>query len=183
MGRVGCRAGWVAGRPCRYVESWLTTLPPFMVGVPELFLERPCFSPISCREGSLYMHTARKEGERRYAAGSPPHPTQDRGCEVGPGGGCKGERAFHGRNCCKRAIKRFEDKHMFAPNTPLQNVLARGAAPGRRSAEGMSCLMLLSAFIPLAGCAGLPAHIPFQVTPPPGTAGQAGLWPLTDKAP
>lgn len=44
-----------------YVESWLTTLPPFMVGVPELFLERPCFSPISCSDGSLYMHTAKRK--------------------------------------------------------------------------------------------------------------------------
>lgn len=31
-----------------------------MVGVPELFLERPCFSPISCSDGSLYIHTGRQ---------------------------------------------------------------------------------------------------------------------------
>lgn len=59
---------WVGGEELEegrvfvsYVESWLTTLPPFMVGVPELFLERPCFSPISCSDGSLYMHTANRK--------------------------------------------------------------------------------------------------------------------------
>lgn len=59
---------WVGGEELEgervfvsYVESWLTTLPPFMVGVPELFLERPCFSPISCSDGSLYMHTAKRK--------------------------------------------------------------------------------------------------------------------------
>lgn len=31
-----------------------------MVGVPELFLERPCFSPISCSDGSLYIHTGKQ---------------------------------------------------------------------------------------------------------------------------
>ena len=49
------------GRVLSYVESWFTTLPPFMVGVPELFLERPCFSPISCSDGSLYIHTGRQK--------------------------------------------------------------------------------------------------------------------------
>jgi hypothetical protein len=48
------------GRVLSYVESWFTTLPPFMVGVPELFLERPCFSPISCSDGSLYIHTGKQ---------------------------------------------------------------------------------------------------------------------------
>ncbi len=42
--------------PCCYVESWLTAFPPFMVGVPELFLER-CLSSISCSDGSLYIQT------------------------------------------------------------------------------------------------------------------------------
>lgn len=62
---------WVGGEDLEegrvfvsYVESWLTTLPPFMVGVPELFLERPCFSPISCSDGSLYMHTANRRDTR-----------------------------------------------------------------------------------------------------------------------
>lgn len=41
---------------CCYVESRLTAFPPFMVGVPELFLER-CFSSISCSDGSLYIQT------------------------------------------------------------------------------------------------------------------------------
>lgn len=68
-GLAGGRAGekldaGAGGSSLSYVESWLTTLPPFMVGVPELFLERPCFSPISCSEGSLYMHTARRQGQR-----------------------------------------------------------------------------------------------------------------------
>lgn len=42
-----------------YVESWLTAFPPFMVGVPELFLER-CLSSISCSDGSLYIQTVEK---------------------------------------------------------------------------------------------------------------------------
>lgn len=45
-----------ATTPCCYVESRLTAFPPFMVGVPELFLER-CFSSISCSDGSLYIQT------------------------------------------------------------------------------------------------------------------------------
>lgn len=49
-----------------YVESWLTAFPPFMVGVPELFLER-CLSSISWRDGSLYIQTGSRgdEGQRR----------------------------------------------------------------------------------------------------------------------
>lgn len=35
-----------------------------MVGVPELFLERPCFSPISCSDGSLYIHTGRQKTQK-----------------------------------------------------------------------------------------------------------------------
>lgn len=49
---------------CCYVESRLTAFPPFMVGVPELFLER-CFSSISCSDGSLYIQTV-AEVQRRW---------------------------------------------------------------------------------------------------------------------
>lgn len=52
-----------ATTPCCYVESRLTAFPPFMVGVPELFLER-CFSSISCSDGSLYIQTV-AEGQRQ----------------------------------------------------------------------------------------------------------------------
>lgn len=51
-----------ATTPCCYVESRLTAFPPFMVGVPELFLER-CFSSISCSDGSLYIQTVAEVGE------------------------------------------------------------------------------------------------------------------------
>lgn len=68
-----------AGSPCNwcYVESWLTAFPPFMVGVPELFLER-CLSSISCSDGSRYIQTVaemqtkgRKEEDkdRRWSKG------------------------------------------------------------------------------------------------------------------
>lgn len=54
-----------ATTPCCYVESRLTAFPPFMVGVPELFLER-CFSSISCSDGSLYIQTVAKvQGQGR----------------------------------------------------------------------------------------------------------------------
>lgn len=51
-----------------YVESWLTAFPPFMVGVPELFLER-CLSSISWRDGSLYIQTGGQKVEGKAGKG------------------------------------------------------------------------------------------------------------------
>lgn len=73
-----------------YVESWLTAFPPFMVGVPELFLER-CLSSISWRDGSLYIQTGGWGGEGRGRGGRGEIEKMDVETETRSGGRLEGQ--------------------------------------------------------------------------------------------